>query len=119
LAAAASGFSTAGVGGDGEVGVEDDAVGAAAGVSSLRKFSLYFVFASSAAGGTGLAGTAGLSALASAKDGNFSATGDGGVGGAGLGDGAAGAGVAVVGATAEGSSRNLSLMSGLAVAGAD
>jgi hypothetical protein len=92
LAAAANGFSTAGVGGDGGVGVEDDAagvgataVGAAVGVSSLRKFSLYFVFASSAAETAGppaglssvLSAVASAKAEALAKEDGFSAAGEG------------------------------------------
>jgi hypothetical protein len=142
LAVAANGFSTGG--GDGRVGWEDEAagagateVGAAAGVSSLRNLSLYFILASSVAEAARLAnaagsfsttaedcacgagletGAAGLSSVALAKEDGFSATGDSG---AGLEDGATGAGAAVIGAAAGGSSRNLSLMAGLAVAGAD
>jgi len=65
LAAATNGFSTVGAGGDDGVGTEDDAagigattVGAAAGVSSLRRLSLSFGFASSAAETAGLVETA-------------------------------------------------------------
>ncbi|HXA80481.1 MAG TPA: hypothetical protein VNV14_04350 [Opitutaceae bacterium] len=65
LAAVTTGFSTIGAGGDDGVGAEDDAagvgvptVGAAAGVSSLRRLSLSFGFASSAAGTAGLVETA-------------------------------------------------------------
>jgi hypothetical protein len=127
LAAATNGFSPADVGGDGGVAWGDEAAsagvteaGAAAGVPSLRKLSLYFVFASSVAETAGLTGTAG--GIPATGDGFFAGTGpeDGaaGAGAGAAGAGAAGAGAAVVGA-AEGSSRNLSLMTGLAVAGAD
>jgi hypothetical protein len=117
LAAATNGFSPADVGGDGGVAWGDEAAsagateaGAAAGVPSLRKLSLYFVFASSVAETAGLTGTAG----------GIPATGDGFFAGTGPEDGAAGAGAGAAGAgAAEGSSRNLSLMTGLAVAGAD
>jgi hypothetical protein len=122
LAAATNGFSPADVGGDGGVAWGDEAAsagateaGAAAGVPSLRKLSLYFVFASSVAETAGLTGTAG--GIPATGDGFFAGTGPED-GAAGAGAGAAGAGAAVVGA-AEGSSRNLSLMTGLAVAGAD
>jgi len=137
LATATNGFSTTGGGGDGGVDPEDDAagvdapaVGAVAGVSSLRRLSLSFglSLASSAAGGTGLAGTAILSAVASAKaealavstspSTGFPATGEDCDCGARLEDGATGAGAAVVGTAAGGPSRNLSLMMGLAAAGA-
>jgi hypothetical protein len=126
LPAATNGFSPADPGGDGGGGWEDEAAGAgateagaAAGVPSLRKLSLYFglSLASSAAGDAG-AGMAGLSSVALAKEDGIPATGEGFVAGAGPEDGAAGAGAAVVGA-AEGPSRNLSLMTGLAMAGAD
>jgi hypothetical protein len=71
LVADVNSFSTVGVSGDCGVGLEDEApgagtaeVGAAAGVSSLRKLSLYFVFASSVAETAGLPGTEGLSSVA-------------------------------------------------------
>jgi hypothetical protein len=100
LAAAANGFSTAGGGGDGGVGWEDEAagvgateVGTAAGASP--NLSLYFGLspASSATEAAGLVGTTG----------GFSATGEGGDGG----DGEAGA--ADADASAGRSSRNFSL----------